>query len=242
MKKINLLGSGGSIGTQTAEVCRLHGIGIHSAALKSNYKRLAEQAKEFGMKRVCIFDEEYVKPLKNELFGTGTEILTGMEGLCALASDDTADITFNSVVGMVGLKPTIAALESGLDVALANKETLVAGGDIVMKLAADLGRQILPVDSEHSAIFQCIMGIKGDVSKQLKGIILTASGGPFFGKTFEELEDVTIEQALKHPNWSMGRKITVDSATLMNKGLELMEACHLFHVKPSDVDIVVHSH
>lgn len=240
MKKINLLGSGGSIGTQTAEVCRLHGIGIHSAALKSNYKRLAEQAKEFGMKRVCIFDEEYVKPLKNELFGTGTEILTGMEGLCALASDDTADITFNSVVGMVGLKPTIAALESGLDVALANKETLVAGGDIVMKLAAVLGRQILPVDSEHSAIFQCIMGIKGDVSKQLKGIILTASGGPFFGKKFEELENVTIEQALKHPNWSMGRKITVDSATLMNKGLELMEACHLFHVKSSDVEIVVH--
>lgn len=240
MKKINLLGSGGSIGTQTVEVCRLHGIGIHSAALKSNYKRLAEQAKEFGMKRVCIFDEEYVKPLKEELFGTGTEILTGMEGLCALASDDTADITFNSVVGMVGLKPTIAALESGLDVALANKETLVAGGDIVMKLAADLGRQILPVDSEHSAIFQCIMGIKGDVSKQLKGIILTASGGPFFGKSFEELENVTIEQALKHPNWSMGRKITIDSATLMNKGLEFIEAMWLFKLRPEQIEIVVH--
>ena len=240
MKKINLLGSGGSIGTQTAEVCRLHGIGIHSAALKSNYKRLAEQAKEFGMKRVCIFDEEYVKPLKNELFGTGTEILTGMEGLCALASDDTADITFNSVVGMVGLKPTIAALESGLDVALANKETLVAGGDIVMKLAADLGRQILPVDSEHSAIFQCIMGIKGEVSKQLKGIILTASGGPFFGKTKSDLEGVTVEQALNHPNWSMGRKITIDSATLMNKGLEFIEAMWLFKLRPEQIEIVVH--
>lgn len=240
MKKINLLGSGGSIGTQTAEVCRLHGIGIHSAALKSNYKKLAEQAREFEIKRVCIFDEKYEKPLKDELFGTGTEILTGEEGLCALAADDSADITFNSVVGMVGLKPTIAALENGMDVALANKETLVAGGDIVMKLASDNGKKILPVDSEHSAIFQCLMGVKGDVKSQLKGLILTASGGPFYGKSYDELETVTVEQALMHPNWSMGRKITVDSASLMNKGLELMEACHLFDVKPSQVEIVVH--
>ena len=240
MKKINLLGSGGSIGTQTADVCRRHGFGIHSAAVRSNYKKLAEQAREFNIKRVCIFDEKYYKPLKDELFDTDTEILTGIEGLCELASDKTADITVNAVVGMVGLKPTVAALESGMQVALANKETLVAGGDIVMKLAAEKGMTILPIDSEHSAIFQCIMGIKGDVHKQLKGIILTASGGPFFGKTSSELENVTVEQALKHPNWSMGRKITVDSATLMNKGLELMEACHLFGVKPSQVEIVVH--
>ncbi len=240
MKKINLLGSGGSIGTQTAEVCRHCGIGIHSAALKSNYKKLAEQAKEFGIKRVCIFDGEYEKPLRDELFGTGTEILIGEEGLCELAADDHADITFNSVVGMVGLKPTAAAIENGIDVALANKETLVAGGDIVMRLAAERGRKIFPVDSEHSAIFQCLMGVSGDVKRQLKGLILTASGGPFFGKNSEELENVTAEQALRHPNWSMGRKITVDSATLMNKGLELIEACHLFDVKPSEVEIVVH--
>lgn len=240
MKKINLLGSGGSIGTQTADVCRRHGFEIHSAAVKSNYKKLAEQAREFNIKRVCIFDEKYYKPLKDELFDTDIEILTGIDGLCELAADKAADITVNAVVGMVGLRPTIAALESGMQVALANKETLVAGGDIVMKLAAEKGITILPIDSEHSAIFQCIMGIKGDVKKQLKGIILTASGGPFFGKTSAELENVTVEQALKHPNWSMGRKITVDSATLMNKGLELMEACHLFGVKPSQVEIVVH--
>lgn len=240
MKKINLLGSGGSIGTQTADVCRRHGFEIHSAAVKSNYKKLAEQAREFNIKRVCIFDEKYYKPLKDELFDTDIEILTGIDGLCELAADKAADITVNAVVGMVGLRPTIAALESGMQMALANKETLVAGGDIVMKLAAEKGITILPIDSEHSAIFQCIMGIKGDVQKQLKGIILTASGGPFFGKTSSELENVTVEQALKHPNWSMGRKITVDSATLMNKGLELMEACHLFGVKPSQVEIVVH--
>lgn len=240
MKKINLLGSGGSIGTQTADVCRRHGFEIHSAAGKSNYKKLAEQAREFNIKRVCIFDKKYYKPLKDELFDTDIEILTGIDGLCELAADKAADITVNAVVGMVGLRPTIAALESGMQVALANKETLVTGGDIVMKLAAEKGITILPIDSEHSAIFQCIMGIKGDVQKQLKGIILTASGGPFFGKTSAELENVTVEQALKHPNWSMGRKITVDSATLMNKGLELMEACHLFGVKPSQVEIVVH--
>lgn len=240
MKKINLLGSGGSIGTQTVEVCRRHGFGIHSAAVKSNYKKLAEQAREFDIKRVCIYDEKYYKPLKEELSDSNTEILAGLDGLCELAADTKADLTVNAVVGMVGLKPTVSALESGIEVALANKETLVAGGDIVMKLAAQKGITILPVDSEHSAIFQCLMGVKGDVKKQLKGLILTASGGPFFGMTAGELETVTTQQALCHPNWSMGRKITVDSATLMNKGLELMEACHLFGVSPSQVEIVVH--
>lgn len=240
MKKINLLGAGGSIGTQTVEVCRMHNYGIHSAALKSNYMYLAQLAKEFNIKRVCIFDEDKYLPLKNELFGVDTEILCGMDGLCELAADRCADITVNSVVGMVGLKPTIAALENGIDVALANKETLVAGGDIVMELAKRNNRQILPIDSEHSAIFQSLMSVRGNVEQQLKGIILTASGGPFYGKKYDELENVTVEQALKHPNWSMGRKITVDSSTLMNKGLELMEACHLFGVKPSQVEIVVH--
>ncbi|MBQ5332332.1 MAG: 1-deoxy-D-xylulose-5-phosphate reductoisomerase [Oscillospiraceae bacterium] len=238
--KINLLGSSGSIGTQTADVCRRHGIEIHSAAVKSNYKMLAEQAREFDIRRVCIYEEKYYKPLKEELSGSKTEILVGSDGLCELAADRAADLTVNSVVGMVGLKPTLAALENGMPLALANKETLVAGGDIVMKLAAEKGITILPIDSEHSAIFQCLMGVKGDISKQLKGIILTASGGPFYGKTASELENVTLEQALCHPNWSMGRKITVDSATLMNKGLELMEACHLFGVSPSQVEIVVH--
>lgn len=238
--KINLLGSSGSIGTQTADVCRRHGIEIHSAAVKSNYKMLAEQAREFNIRRVCIYEEKYYKPLKEELSGSKTEILVGSDGLCELAADRAADLTVNSVVGMVGLKPTLAALENGMPLALANKETLVAGGDIVMKLAAEKGITILPIDSEHSAIFQCLMGVKGDISKQLKGIILTASGGPFYGKTASELENVTLEQALSHPNWSMGRKITVDSATLMNKGLELMEACHLFGVSPSQVEIVVH--
>ncbi|MGN0637983.1 MAG: 1-deoxy-D-xylulose-5-phosphate reductoisomerase [Huintestinicola sp.] len=240
MKKINLLGSGGSIGTQTLEVCRRHGFEIHSAAVKSNYKRLAEQAREFKIKRVCIFDEKYYKPLKDALADSDTEVLAGLDGLCELASDRTAELTVNAVVGMVGLKPTIAALESGIQVALANKETLVAGGDIVMKLAAEKGITILPIDSEHSAVFQCLMGVQGDVNKQLKGIILTASGGPFFGMTADELEEVTIQQALCHPNWSMGRKITIDSATMMNKGLELIEACHLFGVSPSQVEIVVH--
>lgn len=240
MKKINLLGAGGSIGSQTVEVCRMHGFGIHSAALKSNYRHLAKLAREFDIKRLCIFDEEYFKPLKDELFGSGIEILTGMEGLCILAADDNADITVNSVVGMVGLEPTLSALENGMDVALANKETLVAGGDIVMELARRNNRQILPIDSEHSAVFQCLMGVSGDKARQLSGIILTASGGPFFGRTKAELENVTVEQALCHPNWSMGRKITIDSATMMNKGLELMEACHLFGVKPSQVEIVIH--
>ncbi|MGN1089051.1 MAG: 1-deoxy-D-xylulose-5-phosphate reductoisomerase [Huintestinicola sp.] len=240
MSGINLLGACGSIGAQTAEVCRLHNIPINSAAVKSSYKALAELAREFDIRRLCIYDEKFYKALKDELADFSAEILVGMDGLCEIASDKNADITVNSVVGMVGLKPTVAAIENGMNVALANKETLVAGGDIVMKLAKEKGVRILPVDSEHSAIFQCLMGVQGDKERQLKGIILTASGGPFYGKKFEELENVTVEQALKHPNWSMGRKITIDSATLMNKGLELIEACHLFDVSADKVEIVVH--
>lgn len=240
MSGINLLGACGSIGAQTVQVCRLHNISINSAAVKSSYKQLAELAREFDIRRLCIYDEKYYKPLKDELSDFSAEILVGMDGLCETASDRNADITVNSVVGMVGLKPTVSAIENGMNVALANKETLVAGGDIVMKLAKERNVRILPVDSEHSAIFQCLMGVQGDKQRQLKGIILTASGGPFFGKKFEELENVTVDQALKHPNWSMGRKITIDSATLMNKGLELIEACHLFDVSADKVEIVVH--
>ncbi len=240
MKKINLLGAGGSIGSQTVQVCRKLGIGIHSAAVKSGYRNLAELAREFNIKRLCVYDEECAEPLKKELGGFGAEILTGEKGLCGLAADKSADITVNSVVGIAGLAPTVAALENGLDVALANKETLVAGGELVMRLAREKGRRIIPIDSEHSAIFQCLMTLRGEQEGQLKGLILTASGGPFFRKSYDELERVTPEEALCHPNWQMGRKITVDSATMMNKGLELMEACHLFGLPPEKVDIVIH--
>ncbi|MGN0665114.1 MAG: 1-deoxy-D-xylulose-5-phosphate reductoisomerase [Huintestinicola sp.] len=241
MKKINLLGSTGSIGEQTIAVCRKNNIGIHSAAVLKNYKRLAEQAREFSIKRVCVFDEKYYQALKLELADTDTEILCGNEGLCELAGDTDSDLTVNSVVGMVGLMPTLTAVSSGLDVALANKETLVAGGELVMSAAAEKGVKILPVDSEHSAIFQCLMSLReGCDNRQLSSVILTASGGPFFGKKRSELENVTIEQALNHPNWSMGRKITIDSATLMNKGLEFIEAKWLFDLTPDMIEIVVH--
>ncbi|MGN0642157.1 MAG: 1-deoxy-D-xylulose-5-phosphate reductoisomerase [Huintestinicola sp.] len=243
MKTINLLGSTGSIGEQTVKVCKKNNIKIHSAAVLKNYRRLAEQAREFHMKRVCIYDESRYNDLKRELSDTDTEILCGMEGLCELAGDTSADLTLNSVVGMVGLLPTLAALEKGMDVALANKETLVAGGKLVMEAAKKNNAAIYPVDSEHSAIFQCLMALRGTESernRQLSGIILTASGGPFYGKKRSDLEQVTVEQALAHPNWSMGRKISVDSATLMNKGLEFIEAKWLFGVSPEQIEIVVH--
>ena len=240
VRKINLLGAGGSIGGQTVEVCRLLGIGIHSAAVKSGWKYLAELAREFDIKRLCIYDEGSAEPLRRELGAFGAEILTGERGLCELAADNEADITVNSVVGIAGLAPTLSALENGMDVALANKETLVAGGELVMRLARENGRRIIPIDSEHSAIFQCLMSLRGDEGRQLKGLILTASGGPFFGRTLQELEGVTPAEALCHPNWQMGKKVTVDSATMMNKGLELMEACHLFGVPPERVEILVH--
>lgn len=239
-KVINLLGSTGSIGLQTIEVCKRHGFYVNGLAARSNYKILAAQARELNAKMVCIYDVNCFEPLKNELFGSGISVLCGMDGLCTVAADRSADITVNSVVGMVGLRPTLAALENGIDVALANKETLVAGGKLVMELAAEKDVKILPIDSEHSAIFQSLMTLRGEISGQLKGIILTASGGPFYGKTASELENVTIAQALAHPNWSMGRKITIDSATLMNKGLELIEAMWLFGLEPQSIEIVVH--
>ena len=209
-------------------------------AAGSNVEMLEKQIREFHPKLVAVWKEEAARDLAVRVQDLDVKIVSQMGGLIELARMQESDILVTAIVGMIGIRPTMEAILAGKDIALANKETLVTAGHLIMPLAKQFGVQILPVDSEHSAIFQCIMGIKGDVSKQLKGIILTASGGPFFGKTFEELENVTIEQALKHPNWSMGRKITVDSATLMNKGLELMEACHLFHVKPSDVEIVVH--
>ncbi len=236
MKTISLIGSTGSIGTQTLEVCKKHNIRVKALAAKRNVTLLAEQAHKFNAEYVCVFDEEKYDELKKLMSDTDAEVLCGMDGLCKAAQLDGIDLFVNSVVGMVGLLPTLKAIEAGIDVALANKETLVAGGELVMRSAAEKRVKIYPIDSEHSAIFQCL---QGNDPKQLHKIILTASGGPFFGKTKDELKNVTVEQALNHPNWSMGSKITIDSATLMNKGLEFIEAKWLFDVKPENIEIVV---
>ena len=246
MKTMTILGSTGSIGTQALEVAAKHNIKVKALAANSDVEKLAAQAKELLPERVCIYREDKKAELEKLLSGTGIKISTGMEGLKEIARMDGVDIMLNSVVGMVGLVPTLTAIEKGTDIALANKETLVAGGhlvtivaggELVIKAAAEKGVKIYPVDSEHSAIFQCLQGNEGN---KLKGIILTASGGPFFGKTKSDLEGVTVEQALNHPNWSMGRKITIDSATLMNKGLEFIEAMWLFKLRPEQIEIVVH--
>ena len=236
MKTMTILGSTGSIGTQALEVAAKHNIKVKALAANSDVEKLAAQAKELMPERVCIYREDKKSELEKLLSGTGIKISTGMEGLKEIARMDGVDIMLNSVVGMVGLVPTLTAIEKGTDIALANKETLVAGGELVIT-AAEKGVKIYPVDSEHSAIFQCLQGNEGN---KLKGIILTASGGPFFGKTKFDLEGVTVEQALNHPNWSMGRKITIDSATLMNKGLEFIEAMWLFKLRPEQIEIVVH--
>ena len=237
MKKVSILGSTGSIGLQALDVAKKHKLEVQAIAANSSYKVLEEQAREFSPEYVCIFDEKYYKELKNSLADTKVKVLSGMDGLCAISSDSKTDIILNSVVGMVGLLPTLTAIRSGKDVALANKETLVAGGNIVMSEALKNNVNIFPVDSEHSAIFQCL---QGNSMNRIRKIILTASGGPFFKKTKSELEDVTVEQALAHPNWSMGNKITIDSSTLMNKGLEFIEAKWLFDLKPEQIEIVVH--
>lgn len=236
MKNIVILGSTGSIGTQTLDVCRMHGFGVKALSAGSNVELLEKQAREFRPEYVCIFHEEYYPDMKQRLSDTDIKVLCGMDGLCELARLE-CDIVVNSVVGMVGLVPTLEAAKVGNDIALANKETLVAGGKLVTDCVKQNHVQLLPIDSEHSAIFQCLMG--AGENRPAK-ILLTASGGPFYGKTRDELADVTVEQALKHPNWRMGAKITIDSATLMNKGLELIEAVRLFDVKPEQVEIVVH--
>lgn len=236
MKNIVILGSTGSIGTQTLDVCRMHGFGVKALSAGSNVELLEKQAREFRPEYVCIFHEEYYPDMKQRLSDTDIKVLCGMDGLCELARLE-CDIVVNSVVGMVGLVPTLEAAKIGNDIALANKETLVAGGKLVTDCVKQNHVQLLPIDSEHSAIFQCLMG--AGENRPAK-ILLTASGGPFYGRTRNELADVTVEQALKHPNWSMGAKITIDSATLMNKGLELIEAVRLFDVKPEQVEIVVH--
>lgn len=244
MKKLSLLGSTGSIGTQTLDVVRhLNSntefpVEIKTLAAHSNIKMLEQQIREFKPEAAAVFLETAAADLKNRVRDLDVKILSGIDGICEAAAWQSADITLNSVVGMVGLKPTLAAINSHKTLALANKETLVAGGSLVMQTAKEKGVQIIPVDSEHSAIFQCLEGANSH--KELKKVILTASGGPFFGKTKEELENVTPQMALKHPNWEMGAKITIDSATMMNKGLEFIEAKWLFDVNPDQIDVVVH--
>ncbi len=236
MKSIVLLGSTGSIGVQTLEVCRIHKIKVKALSANKNTKLLECQAREFLPESVCVYSESAYEDIKQRLADTNIKIYSGMNGLLAL-SRIKCDKVVNAVVGMVGLLPTLEAADAGNDIALANKETLVAGGRLITERCEERGVKIFPIDSEHSAIFQCLLGAQGNVPKK---ILLTASGGPFFGKSREELKYVKKEQALRHPNWTMGAKITVDSATLMNKGLELIEAVRLFDVKPEQVEIVVH--
>ena len=241
MKKLSLLGSTGSIGTQALQVVqnlREQGEKWEVAALaaRSSVNRLEEQARKFHPEVVAVFDEGAALSLRQSLRDTDIQVLSGMEGLCEAAAWPGADLTLNAVVGMVGLQPTLAALQAGKALALANKETLVAGGAIVMEAARKRNLPILPVDSEHSAIFQCLQGCPERGA--LKKLVLTASGGPFFGRSRQELAGVTREQALRHPNWDMGAKITIDSATMMNKGLEVMEASWLFDLPEHRIEVV----
>ena len=236
-KTVSILGSTGSIGTQSLEVCEKHGLKVTALAAHSSIDLLEAQARKFSPKVVCIYSEDKYAQLRERLADTDIKVLCGMDGLCEIAAMQETDIVLNSVVGMVGLLPTLEAAKAGNDIALANKETLVAGGKLVTDCVKEHGVKLLPIDSEHSAIFQCLMGVGENRPEK---ILLTASGGPFYGKNTEELRGVTVEQALKHPNWSMGAKITIDSATLMNKGLELIEAVRLFDVRPEQVEIVVH--
>lgn len=238
MKSISLLGSTGSIGTQSLDVCRMHGYSVKCLTANSRVDVIENQVREFKPDLVCMMNEDSANELRDRIKDTNTRVTAGMEGLIECATYDKADTVLNSVVGMVGLQPTLEAIKARKIIALANKETLVAGGHLVTNLAKEMGVDILPVDSEHSAIFQSMQGMPD--KKAVKKIILTASGGPFFGKTLAEFENVTAADALKHPNWDMGAKITIDSATMMNKGLEFIEAKWLFDMPNEDIEIVVH--
>ena len=238
VKNISILGSTGSIGTQTLEVVRYNkDIKVTALAAGSNVDLIEKQIREFKPEIACLWSEEKAKELKERVKDLDVKILSGMEGLIAVATEPKAEIVVTAVVGMIGIRPTIAAMEAGKDIALANKETLVTAGHIIMPLAKKMGVKILPVDSEHSAIFQCLQGAAGN---KIHKILLTASGGPFRGGKREQLEKVQVEDALKHPNWSMGHKITIDSATMVNKGLEVIEAKWLFGVDLDQIQVVVH--
>lgn len=237
MKNIAVLGSTGSIGTQTLEIVRANDdLNVVSLAAGSNIEMLEKQIREFKPQVVCVYNEKKAEELKIKVSDTDVKIVTGMDGLIETAVIKTADIVLTAVVGMIGIRPTIAAIKAGKDIALANKETLVTAGHIIMPLAKEYGIRILPVDSEHSAIFQSLQGNK---KSQLSKILLTASGGPFRNTPKEDLKNVTVKDALKHPNWSMGRKITIDSATMVNKGLEVIEAKWLFDVDIDNIEVVV---
>lgn len=235
---ISLLGSTGSIGRQSLEVIQACGMKVGALTANSNVARMEEQARQFQPKLAVMMDEQAAADLKMRLADTPVRVAGGLEGLLEAAELPQADTVITAVVGMVGLRPTMAAIREGKRIALANKETLVCAGQLVTEEARDFGAKILPVDSEHSALFQSLQGCKD--RGEVKRLILTCSGGPFFGKTRKELEGMTREDALQHPNWSMGAKITVDSATLMNKGLEFIEAMHLYQMPPEKISIVVH--
>ena len=237
MKKIAILGSTGSIGTQTLEVVRANkDIEVTALAAGSNIDLLEKQIREFSPKIAAVWNEEKAKELKDRVRDLDIRVESGMDGLLAVATELSAEIVVTAVVGMIGIRPTIAAMNAGKDIALANKETLVTAGHIIMPLAKEKHVRIFPVDSEHSAIFQCLNGEHGN---KIEKILLTASGGPFRGWTREQMKDVQVEDALKHPNWTMGRKITIDSSTMVNKGLEVMEARWLFGVEMDQVHVVV---
>ena len=237
MKKIAILGSTGSIGTQTLEVVRANkGIEVTALAAGSNIDLLEKQIREFSPKIAAVWNEEKAKELKDRVRDLDIRVESGMDGLLAVATELGAEIVVTAVVGMIGIRPTIAAMNAGKDIALANKETLVTAGHIIMSLAKEKHVRILPVDSEHSAIFQ---SLNGETGNKIHKILLTASGGPFRGWTREQMKGVQVEDALKHPNWTMGRKITIDSSTMVNKGLEVMEARWLFGVEMDQVQVVV---
>lgn len=238
MKKIAILGSTGSIGTQTLEVVRENGdLEVLGLAAGNNIKLLEEQIREFHPKLVAVWTEEKAKELRENVKDLSVKVLSGMDGLIEVATIAESEILVTAIVGMIGIRPTIEAIKAGKDIALANKETLVTAGHIIMPLAKANNVAILPVDSEHSAIFQ---SLQGNSRSALHKILLTASGGPFRGKQREELSNIQVEDALKHPNWEMGRKITIDSSTLVNKGLEVIEAKWLFDVDIDQVEVVVH--
>lgn len=236
-KEIVILGSTGSIGTQTLEVVRSNeDMNVRAIAAGSNVDLLESQVREFNPEMVCVFDEEKALELKKRISDVKTEVVSGMEGLIKCATLDSADIVVAAVVGMIGIRPVIEAIKAGKDIAFANKETLVTAGHIIMPMVKKYGVKMLPVDSEHAAIFQCL---NGENSGEVDSLLLTASGGPFRGMTREQLEDIQVEDALKHPNWSMGRKITIDSSTMVNKGLEVIEAKWLFDVSFDQIKVII---
>ena len=244
MKNISIIGSTGSIGTQALDIVRANGdINVVALACGKNIELIEKQAREFSPELVSVMSEEDAETLRIKLADTGINVVSGMKGLCEVAAYDKAEMVLTAIVGMIGVEPTLAAIEAGKDIALANKETLVTAGHLVMKRAAEKGVKILPVDSEHSAIFQSLQGnrrsCQGEYNNKVSRILLTASGGPFRGRSRADIENVTVMEALNHPNWSMGPKITIDSASMVNKGLEVIEAHWLFDTALDDIEVLI---